>query len=351
MTQEEFYAQWEKGAGLTAFTSGSTGKPKEIRLSRALVEASASATNRFFGLTKDSRLHVSLDFEYIAAKMMAVRAELAGARLTSEKPSNRPLEGIHATEVIDLLAVVPSQMGHILDRMAGSSGADSLPDIRAIIIGGGVIPQGLKDRIVESGLNAWETYGMTETASHIALRRVGDVWFQTLPDVSVSVDADDCLVIHRSGFPSVHTHDVAELKDSHRFRILGRIDNVINTGGKKVFAEELEKELAGIWAETGVDFEFAITSAPDEKWGERIVAVIATGSAVGSVGPGEGSAPPGEGYELAGEGYEDVKDLSDSQLLDLARRHLAPHRVPKEIRRVSSLPRTQSGKIKRSELR
>lgn len=310
MTQQEFYDTWYPEEGLVAHTSGSTGKPKEIRLPRELVERSALRTNGFFGIGQGSRLHVPLDFNYIAAKMMAIRAEMSGATLTSETPSNRPMKDMRSDEVIDLLAVVPSQMEYILDNL------NNLPELRTIIIGGGVVPEAIKRRITESGLNAWETYGMTETASHIALRKVGEDWFEILEGITISQDPEGCLVIDMDCSPSICTNDMVEMMDSRRFRILGRRDNVINTGGKKVYAEELEMSLGEIWE----GFEFAITSRPDVKWGERIVAVVA------SCG------------------------ISEEELLTLARKKIEPHLVPKEIRFVSELPRTSNGKISRSQL-
>lgn len=320
MTQDEFFEGWSLEAPeLVAHTSGSTGKPKEIRLPGEIVIASARRTNRFFGITSESRLHVPLDFNYIAAKMMGVRTALAGATLTSEPPSNRPLcaPNIDLRTPIDLLAVVPSQVPHILDNL------DSLPQIKAIIIGGGVIPEAIKDRVTASGLNAWETYGMTETASHIALRRVGEEWFETLEGVTVSTSEADCLVIDVDG-RELTTNDIALLKDSRHFKIMGRADNVINTGGKKVYPEEVEKLLSTIWE--GV--EFAITSAPDDKWGERIVALIEDG----------GVLPAGE-LPAGSRRYCEVKAL------------LPAHMVPKEIRFVERIPRTSNGKIDRKACR
>lgn len=329
MTQDEFFESWRPGEGLSARTSGSTGKPKEVILPKELIEASAKRTNSFFGIGPSSHLHVPLDFKYIAAKMMGVRATLAGARLTSESPSNRPLSNIGKEETIDLLAVVPSQMEYILDCLTDTDSTASgnfngksvererrgMPYIKAIIIGGGIIPEKIKKRILNANLNAWETYGMTETASHIALRRVGDAWFTALNGITLSTDADNCLIIKMKGFPEVFTNDIAELKDSRTFRILGRRDNIINTGGKKIAAEELERMLEDVWEGQ----TFAVMSRPDDKWGERIVAVV------------------------EGEGDE-------QRLLDFARKKIKPYLIPKEIRFVKKLPRTENGKIRRGDL-
>ncbi len=322
MTQEEFFEEWNPETGsIIARTSGSTGKPKEIRLSAEIVLASAERTNRFFVITSRSWLHVPLDFNYIAAKMMGVRASVSGAKLTSEVPSNRPMSDrvrFRPEDKIDLLAVVPSQMDHILNHL------QELPELGAVIIGGGALPETLKRRIIDSGLNAWETYGMTETASHIALRRVGEEWFRVMEGIKVFLADNGCLCIEVSGLPQLHTNDIAIINpsDSCQFKILGRADNVINTGGKKVYPEEIESLLSTVWH----GLTFAITSCPDEKWGERIIAVI----------------------ERTFQNPENPDFIP--QLLEATRSVLPPHMVPKEIRFLPHLPRTSNGKINRPAL-
>lgn len=319
MTQEEFkQSRILNGPGLTAFTSGSTGAPKRIELPEQLLTESACRTNAFFGITSASHLHVPLDFSYIAAKMMAIRAEVAGAHLTSEAPTNRPLS--HPSlygdaRRIDLLAVVPSQMIHILDM---TEAGEPLPEIGAVIIGGSAIPDGLRERIAHSGINAYETYGMTETASHIALRKVSDAetdMFECLEGITVSTTDDGRLVISMKGWRELVTNDIAELSDNRHFRILGRADNVIVTGGKKLHPEEAERRLATVWPE----LTFILRGEPDPKWGQRIVAMIETASVQSIPSP----------------------DI----LLAAARRALPAWALPKEIRLTDRLPRTPSGKL------
>ena len=342
MTQEEFLKEWNEGNGsLTAHTSGSTGTPKRIVLPESVVLASARRTNVFFGITTGSRLHVPLDFDYIAAKMMGVRAAVSGAQLTSEVPSNRPMSHSRFTssDVIDLLAVVPSQMEYIIDHL------DSLPKLCAVIIGGGIISDHIKEGILRSGLNAWETYGMTETASHIALRRVGEEWFETLDGIEISLTPEGCLRIRVENIQDLDTNDLSELKDSRHFRIIGRADNVINTGGKKVAPEEVERKLSTIWN----DFDFAITSAPDDKWGERIVAVVAPNPNSASAS-GEANGYSGK-YFTDGESVRpSIEDLARPLISD-AKSILPSHMVPKEIRFTDHIPRTTNGKIDRRALK
>lgn len=245
-------------------TSGSTGEPKLIRLPKQLMAESAMRTVRHFGLDGNSHLHSCISTDFIGGKMMVVRAALMGAKLTSETPSNRPLRDYDGPE-IDLLAVVPSQMIDLLDRL------DQLPKIRHIIIGGAPIPPDLRGRIARSGLDAWETYGMTETASHIALRRVTDppLPFRPLDGICIHCDADNRLIIEMGQWGKFHTNDIVEIGEDNSFTIKGRADNVIITGGKKVHPEEVEAILEG-----RLGCEVMVTSEPDTKWGRRVVLIL-----------------------------------------------------------------------------
>ncbi len=323
MTFEDFLEEWRgQESVITVHTSGSTGTPKTIRLSKDFVRESALRTNFFFSITCDSRLHSCVAPDFIGGKMMAVRSELAGCRLTWETPSNRPLAGMAKDEKIDLLAVVPSQMLYILDNLT------SIPELDAIIIGGAAIHPDLRSKIIKSGLNAYETYGMTETASHIALRKIacGQDWFMPLDGIAVSLDPRDCLRIDFNTGETVVTNDIAELNESGGFRILGRYDNMIITGGKKVNPEAVEARIAPVirefFAGSGISSKesgdnFLITSRPDEKWGEKIVLRI--------------------------EG----RDGDCTSLLKLLREVLNPYEMPKGIEWVDRLPRTPNGKLLR----
>lgn len=311
MTFEEFLKEWRSGSDvITAYTSGSTGTPKTIELDKEFVRLSGERTNSFFHIGKGSRLHSCVAADFIGGKMMAVRAEIAGGCLTWETPSNRPLQGIGKEERIDLLAVVPSQMIHILEHL------EDMPKIGAILVGGSAINPVLRGRIAASGLNAYETYGMTEASSHIALRKIGenDEWFDTLPGISVGLDSRGCLVIDFPGGERIVTNDLATLESSTRFRIDGRYDHVIITGGKKVNPESVERKIAGL-----INGTYVVTSEPDEKWGSRVVLKI------------EGESGTGETDELL-KGMKNVLDAWE---------------VPKRIIYVERLERTPNGKIKR----
>lgn len=309
MTYEEFFDIWDNGSDcVECRTSGSTGKPKCIMLPKSEMARSARRTIEFFGLTGDSHLHSCIAADFIGGRMMAVRARLTGAVLTWEKPSNRPLQS-HDGRPIDLLAVVPSQMIHILDNL------DTMPPLRNIIIGGAPIPAGLRRRIAASGLKAYETYGMTETASHIALRRVSDpqLSFMPLDGIRISTDSGSRLVIDMEGWQRIVTNDVARLGADGSFEILGRADNAIITGGKKVHPEQLEESINRF-----IRHEVMVTSEPCEKWGRKLVLIV------------DDSASP----------------MADEKIIQLCRINLPDYCIPKSIIH-GPVPHTANGKKKR----
>lgn len=325
-----FVAEWESDAPyIVAHTSGSTGAPKEICLGKRIVEASARRTMDFFHLGPESRLHLCLSPSYIAGKMMIVRALLSGARLTVETPSNRPLAGFSKDGRISLLAVVPTQLEYICSLKG------QLPEIENIIVGGSSMTTAQRQSAISSGLTVYETYGMTETASHIALRRVApdEKYFSTLPGIRVTLDARGCLAIDGEDFGRIVTNDVAEVADAHRFRILGRADDVINSGGVKLFPTGIEAAVAPLVADRFGDVRFCVCGVADEKWGSVPALFVETGE----------------------------EDLQDGQCLDLTRDSavfLAEMKAvcgslsaPRRVFALREFPMTDSGKIRRNVLR
>lgn len=265
MTYDEFLKEWaDANEYVSCQTSGSTGSPKQIMLSKKEMERSAMRTIKFLNLRECSHFHSCISPDYIGGKMMLVRKELTGGTLTWEDPTNRPLSA-YSGGAIDLLAVVPSQMLHILDHI------DSLPEIRNILIGGAPIPPNLRERISYSGLKAFETYGMTETASHIALRKImaSSEAFMPLEGIKISTTSDSRLKIDIQGWQTIETNDIVKIDDGGRFEILGRADNVIITGGKKVHPEQVEEIL-----ESALNEEVLISSEHDDKWGEKVVLTL-----------------------------------------------------------------------------
>ncbi len=266
MTVEEFIAEWESDVPyITAHTSGSTGTPKLIRLPKDMVRASAWRTIHFFELTSDSHLHLALSPEYIAGKMMIVRALECGARLTCESPSNTPLACTDIDTDISLMAVVPSQLLYLLDS------PELLCRIDTLLIGGSAMDDALRKRVASASVQAYESYGMTETASHVALRAVTaspDEPFTMLDGLSCGLTDAGALVID-IGTERYVTNDAARIVARGRFQLLGRLDNVIISGAVKIYPEELERELG----KCNFDFGFYISSRHHPKWGEEVVMV------------------------------------------------------------------------------
>ncbi|MDE6291362.1 MAG: AMP-binding protein [Muribaculaceae bacterium] len=323
MTQQEFESIWHDANDyVVCHTSGSTGSPKEIRLSKEFMRESARRTNRFFSICGDSRLHTCLDFNYIASKMMVVRADEAGCILTSERPSSHPLDEVAKDERIDLLSVVPAQMEWILDAPVRWTG------LRHILVGGSAIPAVMRRRIALSDYDAWETYGMTETASHIALRKVtyDDVPFRPLEGIDVKVNEEGCLTVTMPDGTELPTNDLADITDKGEFRILGRADNCIISGGIKIIPEQLESRLGHFIA-----FDYCLSSVEDRKWGEKLVLVV----------------------ERPAEGIEDeflrmaigVRLRQYRKILDLG------VKSPKDVVIIDRFPRTPNGKIDRRNLK
>ena len=260
-------------------TSGSTGVPKEITVRKEQMLQSARMTCDFFQLKKGDKALLCLPLDYIAGKMMVVRAICAGLDLYPVEPSGHPLAG--GAELYDFAAMVPLQVYNALQT---AEEKQRLSKIRKLIIGGRAINEQLEEALKEFPNAIYATYGMTETMSHIALRRINgaeaDRFYTPLPGVKLSLSDEQTLIIDAPWVTEtpVITNDIAELHADSTFRIIGRSDNVINTGGIKVQTEEVERILRPHM--TG---NFAITSLPHPKLGEAIVLLIEPAADAGAV--------------------------------------------------------------------
>lgn len=265
----DFIDRWfDRSPYITAHTSGSTGQPKEINLLKSDMRVSALSTNRFFNITEKSSLLCPLSAGYIAGKMMIVRAILSGATLWLEQPCNTPVNKDYGQ--IDLIAVVPSQVPHLLTNR------NIIDMLGNILIGGASLSQELAGRIIDSGANAYVSYGMTETCSHVALRKVNnsvDEIYEAMPDIFFSKNSSDCLIVNSldRSFRELHTNDIVNLIDDRHFIWIGRIDNVINSGGIKVYPEKIEQQLHRFIPD---NIEYYIAGCRHDKWGEAPVLVI-----------------------------------------------------------------------------
>ena len=267
MSIEEFLKEWnDDSPTILVHTSGSTGQPKPMLVEKRRMEASARITCRFLGLHEGETALLCLPLDYIAGKMMVVRAQTCQLHLISITPDGHPM----TTDCgpVDFAAMVPLQVWNSLQDPLQAS---RIRAIRHLIIGGGAVDANLAAALADFPNAVWSTYGMTETLSHIALRRLNGPersdWYSPLEGVSVSVNADGCLVINA---PAVHdgllvTNDLAEI-DGNRFRILGRKDNVICSGGIKIQIEEVEALLR-----PHLSMPFMITKIPDTRLGQQMV--------------------------------------------------------------------------------
>lgn len=275
MDLEEFLADWHSASPtLLVHTSGSTGLPKPILVEKRRMEASARITCKFLGLKQGDSALLCMPLDYIAGKMMVVRAETCGLHLVNIPPSGHPFATVH--EKIDFAAMVPLQ---VYNTLQVAEERQRLMSVRHLIIGGGAVDDNLKSQLADFPNAVWSTYGMTETLSHIALRRLNGPeateWYTPFDGVQVFLTDDGCLVIDA---PAVHegklvTNDIAELRDDNTFRIIGRKDNVICSGGIKIQIEEVERLL-----HKSLTIPFIITHAQDERFGQVVVLLMESGS-------------------------------------------------------------------------
>ncbi|MFV0541196.1 MAG: AMP-binding protein [Aestuariibaculum sp.] len=249
-------------------TSGSTGKPKLVEMEKQAMVNSALATGTFFGLQPDYKTLLCLPTHYIAGKMMLVRAMVLGLELDDIEPSTQ-LKIDTATKY-KFSAMVPIQLEKSLSNC---------DNIETIIVGGAAVSEVLKNQLKHLKTNVYETYGMTETVSHIALKKLNNFKtskvkpqvFKVLPNIFISLDDRNCLVVEAPQLSKdkIITNDVVKLHSKTEFEWLGRFDNVINSGGIKLFPEQIEAKL-----QHKISTRFFIASQPDTIFGEKLILVV-----------------------------------------------------------------------------
>ncbi len=316
MTLEEFLAEWNGDSPcVTVQTSGSTGLPKVMAVEKERMRASALMTCDFLHIQPQATALLCMDLRYIGAKMMVVRALTRQLRLLVVPPCGHPLASLPRKEDIQLAAMVPLQ---VYNSLQNNQETEILKSIDHLLVGGGGIDPSLERRLRTFPNAIWSTYGMTETLSHIALRRISGSqasdYYTPLSGVELSVDVNQCLCINA---PALHpgilqTHDRVELLPDQRFRILGRSDNVVVSGGVKIQMEEVERLLAPV-----LSAPFLITRARDEKFGECVVLLS--------------------------------EDSNMAELPAVCRKVLPPYWVPRRFVHVDRIPMTENGKPARAE--
>ena len=333
MTLEDFLSEWNNDSDrVLVHTSGSTGKPKPMMVEKKRMLNSARITCDFLGLKPGDSALLCMSLDYIAGKMVVVRSIERHLHLISVSPSGHPLKDVN--EEITFAAMVPMQ---VYNTLQVPEERERLSRIRHLIIGGGAIDAALEQELqsLPGDIAIWSTYGMTETLSHIALRRInGDEaseWYQPFDSVHISQTEEGCLVIDAPQVcaETLVTNDIVEIEpyiynkvEKLRFRIKGRKDNVICSGGIKIQIEEVETLL-----KPHLEKPFMLAKKKDGKFGE--IAVLLTED-------------------------EDIKKVEATvrRFLSDESEKSSDHKkykywIPKEFRYVEHLPLTETGKPKR----
>ena len=341
MTLEDFFSEWNNDSDrVLVHTSGSTGKPKPMMVEKKRMLNSARITCDFLGLKPGDSALLCMSLDYIAGKMVVVRSIERHLHLISVSPSGHPLKNIDLKDVngkdvngkdvngeITFAAMVPMQ---VYNTLQVPEERERLTHIRHLIIGGGAIDASLEKELqaLPGNIAIWSTYGMTETLSHIALRRINGAeaseWYQPFDSVKISQTEEGCLVIDAPQVcaETLVTNDIVEIEsyiynkvEKLRFRIKGRKDNVVCSGGIKIQIEEVEEFL-----KPHLEKPFMLAKKKDEKFGE--IAVLLS------------------------------EDKGIKKVEATIRRLLSDYKywIPREFRYVEHLPLTETGKPKRSIL-
>ena len=269
MTIDKFLAQWNDASPtMEVRTSGSTGTPKLIYIEKERMRASARMTCDFLGLKPADTALLCMPLDYIAGKMMVVRALEHNMKLLSVEPSGHPLADNTLSDlnegIVHLVAMVPLQVWNTL-RVPEER--ERLHHIKHLIIGGGAIPDTLEAKLRQLPINIWSSYGMTETLSHIALRPISEDYYSPLPGITLEQDANDCLIIHAPALctDTLVTNDIVRFTGDNKFQIIGRRDNTICSGGIKIQIEEVEHWLHSL----GID-NVVVTYRSDARLGQAL---------------------------------------------------------------------------------
>ncbi len=295
-----------------AITSGSTGIPKTVHLKKQSMVSSALATGEYLHLSPKNTALLCLPADFIAGKMMLIRSIVLGLHLDIIQPSSMPLALTNRD--YDFSAMIPLQ---------ASKSLYDLHRVKKLILGGAAVDHELEEKLQDISTHVYSSYGMTETISHIAMRRVNHVashegTYKALPGVTFAQDERNCLMINapRISDYEVVTNDIVELVSKTEFVWLGRFDNVINSGGFKVFPESVERKIKKY-----IKDEYFIIGEEDDELGQRAVLYV-------------------EGSE------NDYLSLSHDLYMD---KEILKYEVPREIYFVPEFVRTDNEKIKRKE--
>ena len=317
-----FRQAWEfcqsYAAGKEAFllhTSGSTGEPKPILLTRVQMQASAWVTQKALHLKSGQRALICLNVAYIAGTMMLVRGMELGLTMYVVAPSSQPFAELPEDILVDFMAVVPLQLQTLLD----TGQHDRLNSLNVIIVGGAPVNSALLAQIQHLSVPVFSTYGMTETVSHIALRKLNGIGasetYMLLEGVEADTDERNCLRLRGAvtNHEWIQTNDVVVFDNKTHFQIIGRADNIINSGGVKIQLEKVERAIEQIWNRSE---RFFVWWKTDERLGQKLILVV-------------------ENHQTTD------KDSFISNLQNL----LNPYEIPKEVHSVKKFVETATGKV------
>lgn len=308
----EFFTDWLESDEIEVSTSGTTGKPTTIFFPKSAVIDSAKRTLDFFNLHPGDAVMLCLQAKYIAGKMMIARALVGGLNLLITEPSSNPWK--KWTEAVKFVPVVPLQLRHLLEH------PEKHHLFSTILVGGAPIDNTLERKVQRIDPVVFQSFGMTETLTHIAVRRVNGEnpaeSYRLLDDFTIEADSESRLVIHSPEHKApLKTNDVISIDDEKHFRWHGRFDSVINSGGVKIFPEDVERTVAGL-----IYRRFFIAGFQDNELGEKVVLII-------------------EGKPMEESCLE--------ALHNRIRTKVEKHQAPKEIFFFEKFPETESGKIRR----
>ncbi len=312
-----FCRQWLNGQKIfEQKTSGSTGKPKTILITRAQMQLSAKQTVATLKLVTNDVALVCVDTAYIAGKMMLVRAFENSLQIVIIEPSSNPLENIKSP--FHFAAMVPLQFENVINNESTKS---KLAHCKAILIGGAPVSNSLANQIAKIQCPVFATYGMTETVSHIALKRLSaptEDFYTTIGNVELQTNTDDQLIIKGAitNNQKLVTNDIVQLLSPNTFKWLGRIDNVVNSGGVKIQLEDVETSIDLLFSKLSITNRFFLAKKTDVYLGELMVLYIE--------------------FEIK---------IKHQVLVKKLKYHLAKFSCPKEIIYTSRFEETASGKI------
>ncbi|MCH7412576.1 AMP-binding protein [Belliella sp. R4-6] len=320
----QFCKEWLDGkTDFEISTSGSTGKPKSIIIKRSQMELSAAATKAFFKINKSPKLLVCINTQMIGGKMMLVRGLCWDADIYLITPEANPLIDLSLQKKIDFCAMVPLQVEACLKESISTT---KLSNIETLIIGGTPSSLSLIQKIKAAGINAFQTYGMTETVSHIALAKINasELIYHTLPNIKIGTDDANRLWIEASMVieKRLQTNDLVEIIADGVFRWIGRADFTINSGGIKIQAEALEAELQKYIKPIFGEINYFVFGQKDEMLGQKLVLFLE---------------------------YKKDNENKVHELLEILKKEMKKYHCPKEIFILEMFVKTPSGKINRTK--